>query len=110
MNVLTHDNVGADVRAVLFASFSEIKESPMNRSISQDVPSIESARRHEIDWRSGEDSVEATQTWSARMFVRGVGGHRPPLQRRRFQRVQQFLMDPFESAVAEHGHHILLFQ
>ena len=80
MEMIGQDDVGADIRAVLFTAAGKILEAPMNRGLCENRTPTARAGRDEINRGADKDSIEATQTLFALFVVVGVGGHRPPLQ------------------------------
>ena len=110
MDVIWHDHVCAHIGAVHFTSVRKIAESSMNQWIRENRPPIGGTHSHETYRRIGENPIETPQTLFPRFSVLGIGGHRPPLQRRRSDRRQQFLVDPVEAAVAEDRDDVLFFE
>jgi hypothetical protein len=110
MDVIRHHDVGANVSAATFCQGGELAKRVVNVDRCKNRAALERARCHEIYRRCIEDSFETIETFSAHLVVLGIGGHRPPLQDRFPQLLQQLPMDPIEPAVAEDGHHVLRFQ
>ena len=109
MHVVGHNDIGTDVRAVRFSTVREFQERFMEFASREEGLPVEGAGCHEVNRRRREYSIQATETFRTQIFVRGIGGHRPPLQGGGFQRVEQLPMDPIETAVAENGDDVFLF-
>src|SRR5436189_2984840 len=99
-NVVGHDDVGADIRTVLFTVAGKILKGSMKRRVRQKGTPIERASRYEINWGANKDPVQPSKPLFMPLVVLGVGGHRPPLQWL-LQSLQQLPVDPVEPAVTE---------